>query len=138
MSQTAEIKSDGIFSWAKFYRKGIGYFAFTMQRFSGVVIVFYLYLHLFVLSNLLKGSVTYNSLVSSIAYGPYDSFLVLDFLLALVIFYHGANGVRLALNLLGLGLKNHKIMFVVFEVVAMISLGLFLYYAYMLLAGGAI
>ncbi len=123
--------NEGPLGWAKFYRKGVGYFAFAMHRLSGLVIVFYLYLHLFVLSHLLSGATTYNSLVTSITYGPYDSFLVLDVLLALVIFYHGANGTRLALNEMGIGLKNHKVMFYVFESIAVVILGVFLYYAYM-------
>jgi succinate dehydrogenase / fumarate reductase cytochrome b subunit len=58
---------------------------------------------------------------------------VLDVLLALVIFYHGANGTRLALNELGIGLENNKAMFYVFEVISMVLLGIFLYYAYMFL-----
>ncbi len=124
---------EGPMGWVKFYRKGIGYFAFAMHRFSGLVIVFYLYLHLFVLSHLLVGKASYNSLVTSVTYGPFDSFLVLDVLLALVIFYHGANGTRLALNELGIGLHKNKVMFYVFEVIAMILLGIFLYYAYMFL-----
>ncbi len=123
--------NEGPLGWAKFYRKGLGYFAFAMHRLTGLVIVFYLYLHLFVLSHLLTGAATYNSLVTSITYGPYDSFLVLDVLLALVIFYHGANGTRLALNEMGIGLKNHKVMFYVFEGIAVVILGIFLYYAYM-------
>ena len=123
----------GTIEWAKFYKKGTGYFAFAMHRFSGLVIVFYLYLHLFVLSHLLSGKITYNSLVRSITYGPFDSFLVLDVLLALVIFYHGANGTRLALNELGIGVKNNKVMFYIFEVISMVLLGIFLYYAYMFL-----
>lgn len=94
----------GAIEWAHFYNKGTGYFAFAMHRFSGLVIVFYLYLHLFVLSNLLKGASTYNNVLTSITYGPYDSFLLLDVLLALVIFYHGANGTRLALNEIGIAM----------------------------------
>ena len=40
-----------------------------------------------------------------ITYGPDDLFVVFDVLLALVIFYHGANGLRLALNEMGMWLK---------------------------------
>ncbi len=123
-----EIK-EGIWSWAKFLRKGIGYFAFALHRLTGIVILFYLYLHYTVLSNLLRGQASYNAIVRSITYGPYDSFLVLDFLLALVIFYHGANGVRLALNEFGIGLNHNKALFYTFEIIAMILLGIFDYYA---------
>ncbi|WP_237265330.1 succinate dehydrogenase, cytochrome b556 subunit [Thermoplasma sp. Kam2015] len=120
---------EGITAWAKFYKKGMGYFAFAFHRLSGLVILFYLYLHYTVLSNLLRGQATYNAIVRSITYGPYDSFLVLDFLLALVIFYHGANGVRLALNEFGIGMYHHKALFITFEIIAMVLLGLFDYYA---------
>ncbi len=120
---------EGIWSWARFYKKGVGYFAFTMHRVSGIVILFYLYLHYTVLSTLLTGKVHFNSLVSQITTGPYDSFLVLDFLLALVIFYHGANGIRLALNEFGISLHHNKALFYTFESIAMVLLGLFDYYA---------
>ena len=43
----------GVLEWFKFRGKGIGYFGYSFQRLSGVVIVFYLYLHYIVLSNLL-------------------------------------------------------------------------------------
>ncbi len=120
---------EGVWSWARFYRKGVNYFAFAMHRFSGLVILFYLYLHYSVLSTLLTTKVEFNSLVSQITTGPYDSFLVLDFLLALVIFYHGANGVRLALNEFGISLNHNKGLFYTFEIIAMILLGLFDYFA---------
>lgn len=126
----------GITEWLKFGRKGIGYFAFTFQRLSAVFIVFYLYLHYFVLSNLLRGEATYNSIVKYITYGPYHLFNVMDVLLALVIFYHGGNGVRLMLNEMGIGLKHHKLFFYAFEIIAMALMLLFLYYAWLYVAVG--
>jgi succinate dehydrogenase / fumarate reductase cytochrome b subunit len=127
----------GIIGWFNFLHKGIGFFAYAMHRISGIVIVLYLYLHFFVLSNLLRGGVTFNSLITSFTYGPYDIFIVMDILLSLVIFYHGANGIRLMLNEAGLGLKHHKLLFFVFESVAMILMLLFLYYAWQVLLSGA-
>ena len=126
----------GIMGWFKVRHKAVGQFAYVFQRLSGLVIVFYLYLHLFVLSNLLKGQVTYNQIVSSITYGPDDLFVVFDVLLALVIFYHGANGLRLALNEMGIGLKHNKLFFFVFEGIAMVALIVFLYYAWQFIAVG--
>lgn len=128
----------GVHSWFLLRKKGLGYFAFAMHRFSGIVIVFYLYLHLFVLSSLLRGQATYNELVKEVTYGPGNSFLILDVLLAVVIFYHGANGIRLALNEFGFGLNRNRSLFIVLESVGMAILLVFLYYAYMFLAGGAI
>lgn len=134
-----EASNSGIIGWLNFFHKGIGYFAYTMHRISGVVILLYLYLHFFVLSNLLKGGATFNSLITSFTYGPYDIFIVMDILLSLVIFYHGANGVRLMLNEIGYGLRYHKLMFYVLESGAMVVMLLFLYFAWqVLLSGGGV
>lgn len=124
-------------SWFNFNRKGLGFFAYSMHRFSGVVIVFYLYLHYAVLSNLLRGKVTFDSVVRAAATGPFDIFIVMDVLLSLVIFYHGANGIRLFLNEMGIGLAHHKILFLVFEAVAMVVMLLFLYYAWQAVLSGS-
>lgn len=129
--------NEGAIGWLNFFHKGIGFFAYTMHRISGVVILLYLYLHFFVLSNLLKGGATFNNLITSFTYGPYDIFIVMDILLSLVIFYHGANGIRLMLNEAGFGLKHHKLMFYVFESAAMAMLLLFLYFAWQVLLSGA-
>ena len=131
--------NSGTLGWINFFHKGIGFFAYTMHRISGIVILLYLYLHFFVLSNLLRGGATFNSLITSFTYGPYDIFIVMDILLSLVIFYHGANGVRLMLNEAGYGLRHHKLMFFILESGAMILMLLFLYYAWqVLLSGGGV
>lgn len=131
-----KIKS-GIIGWARISHKGIGFFAYLMHRISGIVIVFYLYLHFFVLSNLLKGGASFNSLITAFTYGPFYIFIIMDILLSLVIFYHGANGIRLILNEMGIGVKRHKAMFYVFEGGAMLLMLLFLYYAWQILLSGS-
>lgn len=134
-----ETNKGGILGWFRFPRKGIGFFAYTMHRISGIVIVMYLYLHFFVLSNLLRGAATFNSLITAFTYGPYDIFIVMDILLSVVIFYHGANGIRLILNEVGIGLKHHRALFYVSESVSMAVMLLFLYYAWQtLLSGGGV
>ncbi len=133
-----KIKS-GVLGWARFLHKGIGFFAYLMHRISGIVIVAYLYLHFFVLSNLLRGGATFNNLITSFTYGPFYIFIVMDILLSVVIFYHGANGIRLMLNEVGIGVKRHKAMFFILEGGAMILMLLFLYYAWqVLLSGGGV
>lgn len=128
---------ESIMSWFNFSRKGLGYFAYSMHRFSGVVIVAYLYLHYAVLSNLLRGKATFDSIVKSAAYGPYGIFVVMDVLLSVVIFYHGANGVRLMLNEMGVGLAHNKALFFILEGGAMILMLLFLYYAWQAILYGS-
>lgn len=123
--------------WFKFPRKGLGFFAYSMHRLSGIVIVFYLYLHYAVLSNLLRGQATFDSVVKAAAYGPFGIFVVMDVLLSVVIFYHGANGVRLMLNEIGIGLKHNKALFYILESGAMILMLLFLYYAWQAILTGS-
>lgn len=130
-------QKEGIMSWFNFNHKGLGYFAYSMHRFSGVVIVAYLYLHYAVLSNLLRGKATFDSVIKAAAYGPYGIFVVMDVLLSVVIFYHGANGVRLMLNEMGLGLSHNKALFFILEVGAMILMLLFLYYAWQAVLAGS-
>lgn len=129
--------SRGITGWFNFRRKGLGFFAYSMHRLSGIVIVAYLYLHYAVLSNLLRGKATYDSVVRAAAYGPYGIFVVMDILLSVVIFYHGANGIRLMLNETGVGLRHNKILFYILESGAMILLLLFLYYAWEAILSGS-
>ena len=124
-------------SWFNFRHKGLGYFAYSMHRFSGVVIVAYLYLHYAVLSNLLRGQATFDSVVRAAAYGPYGIFVVMDVLLSVVIFYHGANGVRLMLNEMGVGLSHNKTLFFILEGGAMVLMLLFLYYAWQAVLSGS-
>lgn len=127
---------EGILGWFNFNKKGVGFFSYAMHRISAVVIVFYLYLHYTVLSNILRGQVTYDSIIKSATYGPHDAFIVMDVLLSIVIFYHGANGVRLMLNEMGIGLKHHKLFFYAFEIVSVILLLIFLYYAWLFVGVG--
>lgn len=127
----------GVTGWFTFYRKGMNYFAYSMHRLSGLVIVVYLYLHLAVLSNLLIGKASYDSIIRSMAYGPFGIFIIMDVLLSIVIFYHGANGVRLVLNESGFALKYNKILFYLLESIAVIVLLLFLYYAWEAVLSGA-
>ncbi len=130
-------QKESIMSWFNFSHKGLGYFAYSMHRFSGVVIVAYLYLHYAVLSNLLRGKATFDSVVRAAAYGPYGIFVVMDVLLSVVIFYHGANGVRLMLNEMGVGLSHNKALFFILEGGAMILMLLFLYYAWQAVLSGS-
>ena len=74
--------------------RALGGFAFSLNRVTGLGLVFYLYLHLGVLSLLLRGEGSWNGfirLASSWA------FLSLDVLLIFGILYHGLNGIRVAL-----------------------------------------
>jgi succinate dehydrogenase / fumarate reductase, cytochrome b subunit len=74
--------------------RALGGFAFSANRITGLGLVFYLYLHLGVLSLLLGGERSWNDFIRL---ATSWAFLSLDVLLILGILYHGLNGIRVAL-----------------------------------------
>lgn len=87
-------KGFGPVAWFDVRRRGAGHLAFSLNRFTGLGLVFYLYLHLAVLSMLLGGESAWSSFLR-VATLP--AFLGLDVLLILGLLVHGLNGLRLAL-----------------------------------------
>lgn len=72
----------------------IGGWAFAVNRITGLGLVFYLYLHLAVLSLLLRGASAWDNFLRI---ATTTAFLLLDVLLVFGLLYHGLNGVRVAL-----------------------------------------
>lgn len=72
----------------------IGGWAFAVNRVTGLGLVFYLYLHLAVLSMLLRGASAWDDFLRI---ATTTAFLGLDVLLVFGLLYHGLNGVRVAL-----------------------------------------
>ncbi len=72
----------------------LGHVAFLGNRITGLGLVFYLYLHLGVLSMLLRGQEAWNDFLRL---ATTTAFLLLDVLLLFGILYHGLNGIRVAL-----------------------------------------
>ncbi len=97
-----------VLNWADLRGKHTGQLAFLFHRLTGLVILLYLFIHFYALSNLLNGGSSYQQFLSTVESPP---FIALDVLLFLVIFYHGANGIRLIFNEFGIGTKRHKIFF---------------------------
>jgi succinate dehydrogenase / fumarate reductase cytochrome b subunit len=77
----------------------IGGWAFAVNRITGLGLVVYLYLHLAVLSLLLRGASAWDDFLQI---ATTTAFLALDVLLVFGLLYHGLNGVRVAL--IGTGL----------------------------------
>jgi len=97
-----------VWNWADIRGKHTGQLAFIAHRLTGLVILLYLFIHLYALSNLLNGGASYQQFLNTVESPP---FVALDILLFLVIIYHGANGIRLIFNEFGVGTKRHKIFF---------------------------
>lgn len=72
----------------------LGHLAFVGNRITGLGLVFYLYLHLAVLSLLLPGGEAWNGFLEL---ATTTVFLLLDVLLLFGLLYHGLNGLRVTL-----------------------------------------
>jgi len=87
----------------------LGTWAFVLNRLTGLGLVAYLYLHLIVLSTLLRGPDAWDGLV---AVFRRPVFLALDVLLVLGLAVHGLNGLRVALVGSGLLVDRHRALLV--------------------------
>jgi succinate dehydrogenase cytochrome b subunit len=83
----------------------LGTWAFVVNRLTGLGLVAYLYLHLIVLSTLLRGPEAWDGLVELFRR---PLFLAFDVLLVLGLAFHGVNGLRVALVGSGLLADRHK------------------------------
>ena len=85
---------DGPGAWFDPRDRALGHRAFVLNRITGLGLVFYLYLHLGVLSMLLRGEAAWSGFLRL---ATTTAFLGLDVLLLAGLLYHGLNGVRVAL-----------------------------------------
>ena len=103
--------------------KGQGMWAWMLFRVSGLVLVFYLFVHLYVIS---QGRIGGPEAINKLFEFFDKPFLVfLDLMLVAAVLYHALNGVRVILMDLGIGIKQHKIVFWICMLVAALSLSLF-------------
>jgi succinate dehydrogenase / fumarate reductase, cytochrome b subunit len=101
-------KLPGPIAWFDIRARSTGHLAFSLNRITGLGLVFYLYLHLAVLSLLLGGESSWSGFLE-IATTPV--FLGFDVLLVFGLLAHGLNGTRLALIGSGFVPNHHKAMF---------------------------
>jgi succinate dehydrogenase / fumarate reductase cytochrome b subunit len=101
-------KSPGPTAWFDVRKRGTGHWAFSLNRITSLGLVFYLYLHLAVLSMLLGGKGSWNSFLD-LATTPV--FLGFDVLLIFGLLFHGLNGLRVALVGSGVAPDRQKALF---------------------------
>ena len=101
-------KLPGPVAWFDLRNRSTGHLAFSLNRITGLGLVFYLYLHLGVLTLLLGGEDSWNGFLE-VATLPV--FLGLDVLLVFGLLVHGLNGTRLALVGSGYVPNHQKAMF---------------------------
>lgn len=94
--------------WFELRYKPAGMLAFMLHRLTGLGLVFYLFLHLAVLSKLGSGPESWDSFLALVR-SPL--ILILDGILLLGVLFHGLNGLRLTLIGLNVGLRWQKASF---------------------------
>ena len=85
-----------------------GWWAWFLQRLTGVALVGYLFLHILVISTVQAGQDAFDS-VLIVLQQPF--FVVLDLFLIAAVVYHALNGVRVLLFDLGIGLTRQAGLF---------------------------
>lgn len=83
--------------------RALGHRAFVLNRITALGLVFYLYLHLAVLSMLLRGEQAWNDFVRL---AMTRGFVLLDILLLAGVLYHAMDGIRVAL--VGTGVQSDR------------------------------
>lgn len=105
--------------WFNVRHRGLGSVAYALNRITGIGLVFYLYLHLAVLSLLAGGPSSWDTFVN-LARQPF--FLLLDVILLAGVLIHGLNGIRVALLGFGVGVQAQKSLFLILMLVAALAL----------------
>lgn len=88
----------GITGWIYAGRYWIERYAYLFHRITGLALIFYLCLHIYVVGERAKGQEAWESIMSKMD-SPIMKFL--EFLLVVAFLYHGVNGFRLILIELG-------------------------------------
>lgn len=91
--------------------------AFLLHRITGLGLVFYLFLHIWVISSSLGGPKSFDRML---AFFQTPFFIILDLVLLAAILYHGFNGVRIILFDFGVGVRQQKFIFWLMMAIAII------------------
>lgn len=112
--------------WLLPFKRSIGTWAFVFNRWSAVLLVIYLYVHLGVLTMLAFAPAAYDRFLG-IARAPLG--LAFDVVLILLLLYHGLNGLRVILVTLVGRIERHRAQF---WVVVAVSVLVTLYAAFLI------
>jgi succinate dehydrogenase / fumarate reductase, cytochrome b subunit len=104
-------------AWFNPRGRSISTIAFALNRLTAIGLTVYLFLHLAILSLLLRGPEGWDSFIA-IARTPL--FLTLDVILLFGVVYHMFNGIRVALVGMGVANYQHKTLFYVLVGIALV------------------
>ncbi|MCL4562463.1 MAG: succinate dehydrogenase, cytochrome b556 subunit [Chloroflexi bacterium] len=91
--------------WFRVWGRSPGMWAFALNRLAGIGLVFYLFLHLYVLHLLAEGPQAYEQFLALVR-SPV--FILGELLVVVGVLYHGLNGIRVALNGFGVAVPAQK------------------------------
>ena len=97
--------------------RGLGMWAFWLHRLTGLLIAFYLLLHILVISTVVAGAGSFDAAMSTL---KAPIFVLLEMGLIATILIHGLNGLRIVLFDFGIGVKQQKAIFVVLMAIAVV------------------
>ena len=109
MIQTERVKARNLNLpyWPTNYRTGM--WAYALHRITGLVLVFYLLMHIMVISSAMVGGKSAFDALLGILQTPF--WVVMDLGLVAVVLFHALNGIRLILFDLGVGVRSQKLLF---------------------------
>lgn len=107
--------------WFAPWKRSLGTWGFVLNRVAGLGLVAYLYLHLVVLSKLLRGPEGWNAFII-LSKSP--GYLILDVILIAGILGHGLNGLRVALIGTGVLVRWQRQLFYGLMTIALILLAI--------------
>ena len=88
----------------------LGMWGWLLQRLTGLGLVFYLFMHIWVISYsaVVNGKLAFDSMLQTLQ-SPF--FIAIDLVLVATVFFHGLNGIRILLFDLGIGIRSQKTIF---------------------------
>ncbi|MHA2166333.1 MAG: hypothetical protein ACXAC6_04750 [Candidatus Hodarchaeales archaeon] len=140
-------KATNFVSWFKPFSRGMGMYAWLFQRITGLCLLIYVFIHMTIIGMMLldpflgldQAGLLYNTIVHAMNQNLFDTGIeLLNHMVSLGFFidagvmafgiYHGANGIRVVLFDLGIGIRRQKMIFWIFLILGVISwvLGLLL------------
>jgi len=121
MEKSMSVRAGGlnflIQRWLLPFKRNLGTWAFVFNRWSGVLLAIYLYVHLGVLTMIAVAPGAYE-LFLVVARSPFG--LLFDVVLILLILYHGLNVIRIVFASLSGDIEGHRGQFWVVVVLSLI------------------
>ena len=108
----------------KHYRIHLGTLAWILHRLSGLALIFYMLLHIWVIHHIIKGEMAFDELMH---FFDNTTFKLLEIGLIGVILYHLFNGLRVTLIDMGFLVERQKLLFgiaIVLWLVTWVAIGI--------------